>query len=107
MVGYAPALLAMALNLDGVHIFKEPRATNNGPYLSCFIFMIAVFIFATHLEIYPSHFRKLWWCGNMILQLRLRTFCKRHIQECRRISHSIISEFYLPKNLWEGPKTNK
>ncbi|XP_044751474.1 uncharacterized protein LOC123311514 isoform X1 [Coccinella septempunctata] len=68
MVGYAPALLAMALNLDGVHIFKEPRATNNGPYLSCFIFMIAVFIFATHLEIYPSHFRKLWWCGNMILQ---------------------------------------
>lgn len=74
MVAYAPALLAVALNLDGIHIFKEPRATYTGPYLSCIIFMIAIFIFVTHLEVYPCYFRKLWWCGNMVLQVKYCTF---------------------------------
>ncbi|KAL3282042.1 hypothetical protein HHI36_005244 [Cryptolaemus montrouzieri] len=68
MVAYGPTLLAMALNLDGVHIFKEPKATYTGPYLSCFIFMLAVFVLLTHLDVYPCYFRKMWWCGDLIVQ---------------------------------------
>ncbi|KAK9870416.1 hypothetical protein WA026_007985 [Henosepilachna vigintioctopunctata] len=86
MVGYAPALLAMALNLDGVNIFKEPKALFTGPYLSYFIFMFAIFVILTHINLYPSYFRKLCWCGNILIEFFWSQFMFEYL----------LHEFWFP-----------
>lgn len=65
---YAPGLLVLALNLDGIRIFKEPKAPCTGPFLSTVLFMLAEFFLLTNCPLYPNCLRKLWGCGRIFIQ---------------------------------------